>query len=111
MSTSVATDAPGAPKPVQIVGNLGTIDPGAELGMVSHYDVQPVLDINTNVNGTDLGTVTRAMQKIIDNHKKDPAPRLALHSARAERHDVQELHWSHRRAGHVDSAGLPADRG
>ncbi len=71
VSTSVATQAPGAPKPVQIVGNLGTVEPGAELGMVSHYDVQPVLDINTNVNGTDLGTVTRAMQRIIDNHKKD----------------------------------------
>ena len=30
-----------------------------ELGTVSHYDVQPVIDIYANVEGTDLGTVTR----------------------------------------------------
>ncbi len=36
------------------------IEPGAELGTVSHYNVQPVLDIFTNVDGTDLGTVTRS---------------------------------------------------
>ena len=30
--------------------------PGAELGTVSHYDIQPVIDIYANVNGTDLGT-------------------------------------------------------
>ena len=50
---------------------MATIEPGAELGTVSHYDVQPVLDIYANVDGTDLGTVTRAMQKIIDKHQKD----------------------------------------
>jgi multidrug efflux pump subunit AcrB len=68
---SAPTGAPGAPPPMQIVGNLSTIVPGAELGTVSHYDVQPVLDIYTNVDGTDLGTVTRAMERIIAQHKKD----------------------------------------
>jgi multidrug efflux pump subunit AcrB len=33
--------------------------------------VQPVLDIYTNVDGTDLGSVTRAMQAIIARHKAD----------------------------------------
>jgi multidrug efflux pump subunit AcrB len=71
VTTALATNAPGASKQVQVVGNVATVDPGAELGLVTHYDVQPVLDINTNVNGTDLGSVTRAMQKIIDRHQKD----------------------------------------
>jgi len=62
---TAATTAPGAPRAIQVLGNLATIEPGAELGVVSHYDVQPVLDIFANVNGTDLGTVTRAMDKII----------------------------------------------
>jgi multidrug efflux pump subunit AcrB len=57
--------------PVQVLSNLANIVPGAELGSVSHYDVQPVLDIYANVDGTDLGTVTRAMQKIIHDHEKD----------------------------------------
>ena len=54
----LATNAPGAPqRPVQILGNLAQFQPGAELGTVSHYDVQPVLDIYANVVGTDLGSV------------------------------------------------------
>jgi multidrug efflux pump subunit AcrB len=71
VTTAMATNAPGAPKPVQILGNLAALVPGTELAMVSHYDVQPVVDINTNVNGTDLGSVSRAMRKIIDSHQKD----------------------------------------
>jgi multidrug efflux pump subunit AcrB len=66
-----STSAPGATAPVQVLGNVARIEPGTELGTVSHYDVQPVLDIFTNVNGTDLGTVTRAMEKIVERHKKD----------------------------------------
>jgi multidrug efflux pump subunit AcrB len=62
---TLATSAPGAPqRPVQILGNLAEFKPGAELGTVSHYDVQPVIDIYTNVVGTDLGSVTREMESI-----------------------------------------------
>ena len=64
-----ATMARGMPRTVQVLGNLATIEPGAELGVVSHYDVQPVLDIFANVNGTDLGTVTRAMDGILEKYK------------------------------------------
>jgi len=64
------TGAPGAPPPNQVLANLATVQPGAELGTVSHYDVQPVLDIYTNVDGTDLGSVTRAMEKIIAKYDK-----------------------------------------
>jgi multidrug efflux pump subunit AcrB len=38
---------------------------------VSHYNVQQVLDIYTNVDGTDLGTVSRAMERIIKDHQHD----------------------------------------
>jgi multidrug efflux pump subunit AcrB len=65
------TAVPGVAKPVDVLGNVADIVPGAELGTVSHYNVQPVLDIYTNVDGTDLGTVTRAMQKIIDRHQQN----------------------------------------
>jgi multidrug efflux pump subunit AcrB len=68
---SAFTNAPGAARPVQVLSNVASIMPGAELGTVSHYDVQPVLDIYTNVVGTDLGTVTRAMEKIMKEHEKE----------------------------------------
>jgi multidrug efflux pump subunit AcrB len=70
-SGAAFTGAPGAAKPVEILGNLASVDPGAEQGLISHYDVQPVIDIYTNVEGTDLGSVTRAMEKIVDEHKKE----------------------------------------
>ncbi len=71
-TTPLTTNAPGsAQHPVQVLGNLAEIQPGAELGTVSHYDVQPVIDIYANVVGTDLGSVTREMQKIIKNHEGD----------------------------------------
>ena len=66
-----STAVPGVPLPQNILGNVATITPGAELGTVSHYDVMPVLDIFANVDGTDLGSVTRGMQSIIDRHQKD----------------------------------------
>jgi multidrug efflux pump subunit AcrB len=65
------TAVPGVTKPIDVLGNVADVVPGAELGTVSHYNVQPVLDIYTNVDGTDLGTVTRAMQKIIDRHQQN----------------------------------------
>ena len=64
------TTAPGAPRPVQILGNLAEFKPGSELGTVSHYDVQPVIDIYANVVGTDLGTVTREMERIKAKYEK-----------------------------------------
>ncbi len=63
------TAAPGAPAPEQILDNLASVVPGAEQGEISHYNVQPVIDIYANVEGTDLGSVTRAMQKIVARHE------------------------------------------
>jgi multidrug efflux pump subunit AcrB len=62
---------PGAQHTEQVLGNLASITPGAELGTVSHYDVQPVIDIYANVDGTDLGSVTRKIEKIIDQHRAE----------------------------------------
>ncbi len=64
------TAAPGSLASSQILGNLGSIDPGVEMGTESHYDVQPVLDIYTNVEGTDLGSVTRRIEEIVARDKK-----------------------------------------
>jgi multidrug efflux pump subunit AcrB len=70
-TSMMATGGPGAPQPEQVLGNLSSIEPGNEMGTVSHFDVQPVLDVYSNVDGTDLGTVTRSMEQIIARHKGD----------------------------------------
>jgi len=70
---AASSTGPGAGRGQQVLGNLASIAPGKELGTVSHYNVQPVLDIYANVNGTDLGTVTGAVERIIaDNQKNLP---------------------------------------
>jgi multidrug efflux pump subunit AcrB len=68
---AAATAAPGAPKPVTVLGNVANVEPGNEQGTVSHYDIEPVIDIYANVVGTDLGSVTRKMEAIVARHQKD----------------------------------------
>ena len=45
--------------PPQILGNLASISRGASLAAVSHYNVQPVINIYGSVQGRDLGGVAR----------------------------------------------------
>ncbi|WP_263349868.1 efflux RND transporter permease subunit [Acidicapsa acidisoli] len=71
ISGASATAAPGSPQTVQVLSNLSSLAPGNELGTVSHYDIQPVLDIYANVDGADLGSVTRKIEAIVAKHKSE----------------------------------------
>jgi multidrug efflux pump subunit AcrB len=57
----------------QILGDFATTTRGAGLALVSHYNIQRVLDIFGNVQDRDLGAVARDINKIVDaNRKKLP---------------------------------------
>ena len=58
-------------KPVQILSNVATIERGAELGTISHWDIAPVIDIYGNVVNTDLASVDKQLEKIINQHRKE----------------------------------------
>ena len=49
----------------QLLGNLATITRGTEQGVVSHYNIQPVIDVYGDVQGRDLGSVAKDFQKIV----------------------------------------------
>ncbi|MGP8234017.1 MAG: efflux RND transporter permease subunit [Limisphaerales bacterium] len=49
----------------QLLGNLATITRGTEQGVVSHYNIQPVIDVYGDVQGRDLGGVAKDFQKIV----------------------------------------------
>lgn len=51
--------------PVQIVGAVSRVSQTGSPGVVSHYAIQPVIDIYASVEGRDLGAVSGAVQKII----------------------------------------------
>ncbi|MEP7131978.1 MAG: efflux RND transporter permease subunit [Acidobacteriota bacterium] len=55
----------------QIMGNLATITRGAQLGSISHYNAQPVIDIYGAVDRTDLGSVAKPVNRIVEEAKKD----------------------------------------
>jgi len=57
----------------QILGNIASIDRGAEQGTVSHYNARSVIDIYGSVEGSDLASVARKVDQIVkDNHGKLP---------------------------------------
>src|ERR1700733_4521651 len=54
----------------QILGGVASFRRGAEMGVVTHYNIQSAIDIFGNVEGRDLGGVASDMQKIIDENTK-----------------------------------------
>jgi multidrug efflux pump subunit AcrB len=63
------TNSNGAPP--QILGNLASISRGASLAAVSHYNVQPVINIYGSVQGRDLGSVATDIDRVMNASQKD----------------------------------------
>jgi multidrug efflux pump subunit AcrB len=51
--------------PAQLLGNLATLSRTTTPLSLNHYNVQPVLDVYANVQGTDLGSVSNAVDTIV----------------------------------------------
>ncbi|GAB7525079.1 efflux RND transporter permease subunit [Paraburkholderia sp. 2C] len=52
--------------PQNLLGTLGTMSRGTQQAVVSHYNVQPVLDIFASAQGRDLGGVASDVSKLVD---------------------------------------------
>ncbi|MBH1681023.1 efflux RND transporter permease subunit [Stenotrophomonas maltophilia] len=57
------TGSSGTP---QVLGGLADIQRGASSAVVTHYNVQPTLDLYASVQDRDLGAVAADVQKVID---------------------------------------------
>src|SRR4029077_2839714 len=55
----------------QILGSLASVDRGVGMATVSHYDIQPVIDIYGSIQGRDLGGVAKEINKILVDTRKD----------------------------------------
>ncbi len=75
--TSAKTKTP------QYLGGLARITPGPSPGVVSHYNVQPVIDIFGAVQGRDLGAVAGDIEHILETTRKD-VPRGSYVSVRGQ---------------------------
>ena len=65
----------------QLLGGLATVTRGEGEGVVSHFDVQPTIDIFGAVQGRDLGGVARDIQAVLEDTAKDvpPGSTVAMH--------------------------------
>jgi multidrug efflux pump subunit AcrB len=63
----IATNGSG--QQPQILGNIASIDRGAEQGTVSHYNARSVIDIYGSVEGTDLANVAGRIDQIVKDNK------------------------------------------
>jgi multidrug efflux pump subunit AcrB len=55
---------------VQVLRNLASVNRGMGIGVASHYDIQSVVDIYANVQGSDLGGVASEISRIVDEFQK-----------------------------------------
>ena len=58
-------------KAPEILASLASFDRGSGVGVVSHYDIQPVIDIYGSAQGRDLGGVARDINRVVGQLKKD----------------------------------------
>ncbi len=77
-------------KPVDVLGSVAGFVRGQEPATISHYDIQPVIDIYGSFHHTDLRSVDVALEKIIDRHRSE----LPRGSQIVVRGQVQTMHSS-----------------
>jgi multidrug efflux pump subunit AcrB len=70
----LANGSEASGRQAQILGSLGSLSRASQDAVVSHYNVQPAIDIFGAAQGRDLGGVARDITRIVDGAKKELAP-------------------------------------
>ncbi|HVE08911.1 MAG TPA: efflux RND transporter permease subunit [Paraburkholderia sp.] len=63
-----------AAAPQNLLGTLGTMSRGTQQAVVSHYNVQPVLDIFASAQGRDLGGVADDVNRLVEEARAQLPP-------------------------------------
>jgi multidrug efflux pump subunit AcrB len=71
----------------QLLSNLATISRTTTPLSLNHYNVQPVFDVSANVQGTDLGTMSSAVNKLVARY----ASQISKASSITVRGQVQSM--------------------
>jgi len=66
---NIPLTSPTAKQP-EILADVATISRSSEMAVINHYNIRRTLDIYGNVQGRDLGSVSRDIQKIVDANTK-----------------------------------------
>ena len=66
LRTPVSGSATG---PTQLLGNLVQVTPKSQFAVVTHYNIRPVIDVFVSVEGRDLGSIARQVDKLVDQSR------------------------------------------
>ena len=88
LRTPVSGPLGGTP---QLLGNLVRLTPHMQFAAVSHYNIRPVIDVYVSVEGKDLGTVSKQVDKLVAQARKS----LPRGSQIAVRGQVQTMRSSY----------------
>ena len=80
------TDAP------QLLSNLINVQPAQQMAVVSHYNIQPVIDVYVSVEGRDLGAVATQVEKIVKDAEAD-LPRGSHIAIRGQVDTMKSSFW------------------
>jgi len=69
--TTSTSGASSTGAPTQILGNLVQVSRSSEPPIVTHYNIQPVVDVYGGAEGKDLGYVASQVRKVMDAAQKD----------------------------------------
>jgi multidrug efflux pump subunit AcrB len=58
------------PNRTELLGNMATITPSFEPMVVNHHNVQRVYDVLLNTQATDLGTIAKKVNRVVDEEQK-----------------------------------------
>jgi multidrug efflux pump subunit AcrB len=67
---NIPLSSPNAAKP-EILADVASISRTVEMPVVTHYNIRRTIDIYGSVQGRDLGSVSRAIQKVVDAHRSE----------------------------------------
>jgi multidrug efflux pump subunit AcrB len=66
LRTPVSGSATG---PTQLLGNLVQVTPKSQFAVVTHYNIRPVIDVFVSVEGRDLGSIAKEVDKLVDQSR------------------------------------------
>jgi len=68
-ASSSAEPRASTPNP-EILGDIASVNRGDEMAVVNHYNIRRVVDVYANVQGRDLGSVSRQINRILAGDEK-----------------------------------------
>ena len=95
----------------QILGNLVNTSTQARPASISHYNVQPMINVYASVSGRDLGSVAKEVTARVCRNRETVAAREPHRDPRTSANDGDIVRRIGRGTGRRDRAGVSVDRG